>query len=952
MSSSGSGLFNRGGGSGNQNTMRGLVSFIADLRNARARELEEKRINKELANIRSKFKQGGLSGYDKKKYVCKLLYIYILGWNVDFGHLEAVNLVSATKYSEKQIGYLAVTLFLHEEHELLHLVVNSIRKDLADINELNNCLALHAIANVGGKEMGEALAFDVHRLLISPTSKPFVKKKAALTLLRLYRKAPSIVQAEWAERIISIMDDTDMGVALSVTSLVMKLAQDDPDQYKGSYVKAAQRLQKVVVEHECAGDYYYYKVPCPWIQVKLLRLMQYFPPSDDSHVRALIRESLQKIMDNAMEAPKNVQQNNAQNAVLFEAINLTIHLDTEQELMMQISSRLGKFIQSRETNVRYLGLEAMTHLAARSENLDPIKKHQSIIVGSLRDRDISVRRQGLDLLYSMCDTTNAKPIVGELLKYLQTADYAIREEMVLKIAILTEKYATDIQWYVDISLRLIAMAGDHVSDEVWQRIIMIVTNNDELQIYAASNILEYLRAEQCHEMLVKIGSYLLGEFGHLIADSPKCSPIEQFMALQSKFNGSSPSTRAMMLSAFIKFVNLFPEIKPQLLQAFKTYSHTLDSELQQRACEYLTLATMPTDDLLRTVMDEMPPFPERASALLSRLHSRQHNTTDKRTWVAGGKDANKDIKERNNTLKRTFSAGNPLNTTADAQSPTKANGSRTPADELAGLDWGTETKTPNFASADHLSPGWERGHARMLMVPEGILYEDGQIQVGVRSEYRGELGCIIMYFTNKSSFAINSFTTTLNNPSPDQIKIDVKSLPETTVQPSTQTQAMIMLEARTVFTQAPTIRISWLAGALQALTLQLPLAIHKYLEPASLSADDFFKRWKQIGGPGPREAQRIFSGKDVAPVPTRRILEGFKWGVLDDVDPNAKNFVCASVLHTSQAGKIGCLIRLEPNAGNGMYRLTIRATDESVPAVLMEAMEKRLALGEAPFYPP
>jgi hypothetical protein len=31
----------------------GLVSFIADLRNARARELEEKRINKELANIRS-----------------------------------------------------------------------------------------------------------------------------------------------------------------------------------------------------------------------------------------------------------------------------------------------------------------------------------------------------------------------------------------------------------------------------------------------------------------------------------------------------------------------------------------------------------------------------------------------------------------------------------------------------------------------------------------------------------------------------------------------------------------------------------------------------------------------------------------------------------------------------------------------------------------------------------
>jgi AP-2 complex subunit alpha len=149
-------------------SMRGLVQFIADLRNARARELEEKRINKELANIRQKFKEGGLNGYQKKKYVCKLLYVYIQGYEVDFGHLEAVNLISAKNYSEKQIGYLAVTLFLHEEHELLHLVVNSIRKDLLDHNELNNCLALHAVANVGGREMGGALSADVHRLLISP----------------------------------------------------------------------------------------------------------------------------------------------------------------------------------------------------------------------------------------------------------------------------------------------------------------------------------------------------------------------------------------------------------------------------------------------------------------------------------------------------------------------------------------------------------------------------------------------------------------------------------------------------------------------------------------------------------------------------------------------------------------------------------------------------------------
>ncbi len=630
--------------------------------------------------------------------------------------------------------------------------------------------------------------------------------------------------------------------------------------------------------------------------------------------------------------PKNVQQNNAQNAVLFEAINLVIHLDTEHNLMMQISSRLGKFIQSRETNVRYLGLEAMTHFAARAETLDPIKRHQPIILSSLRDRDISVRRKGLDLLYSMCDPSNSQSIVNELLKYLQTADFAIREEMVLKIAILTEKYATDVQWYVDISLRLIAMAGDHVSDEVWQRVIQIVTNNEELQVYAARNILDYVKGEECHETLVKIGGYLLGEFGHLIADRPKCSPIEQFLALQSKLPGCSTSTRALLLSSFIKFVNLFPEIKPQLLHVFRAYSHTLDSELQQRACEYLTLATLPTDDLLRTVCDEMPPFPERTSALLSRLHGKHAGSSDKRTWVVGGKDANSNPKEIELTQsappKRSFTAivngMNCASTPTDSGSKAVANGVNSTKTNgshgLDGLDMNgdkeKQTKAPNLASAAHLSPDWESGYRRLLFEDEGVLYEDSQIQVGLRTEYRGPLGCVIIYFSNRSSSPIASFTTTLDNPSPECLKIDTKSLPDSIIHPAGQAQQTVMFEAQSTFPDPPTIRISYLAGALQALTLQLPVVAHKFMHPAELSSEDFFKRWRQIGG-APREAQRVFGlvskGRSIDSDFTHRTAEQFRWGILKGVDPNQKNIVGASVLHTRKGGKFGCLLRLEPN---------------------------------------
>ena len=633
--------------------------------------------------------------------------------------------------------------------------------------------------------------------------------------------------------------------------------------------------------------------------------------------------------------PKNVQQNNAQNAVLFEAINLIIHLDTESELMVQISARLGKFITSRETNVRYLGLEAMTHLAARTETLDPIKKHQQIIMGSLRDRDISVRRQGLDLLYSMCDPSNSQPIVTELLKYLQTADYAIREEMVLKIAILTEKYATDIQWYVDISLRLIGMAGDHVSEEVWQRVIQIVTNNEELQVYAATNALQYVKQDHVHETLVKIGAYLLGEFGHLIADNKGCSPIEQFLALQSKMQGCSFSTCAIILSCFVKFVNLFPEIKPNLLQAFKYYSHSMDSELQQRACEYLELANAPDETLLQTVCDEMPPFPERASALLSRLHSKHSTTSDKRTWIVGGRSANADQSEVNlvnqpTGLKRSFTNAAPPNQhnkTRDVSSGSQVNGSATngaSTHDLAGIHMnGAETnveKPQPAGQGTHLSSGWEPGYQRLLMRAEGVLYEDPQVQIGIRSEYRAELGCIILYITNKFSSAIGSVTTSFDvpNSSSDALKSDVKSLPDTTIQPEAQAQQMVVFEAKNVFTDPPKMRLTYLSGALQALTLQLPIALHKYMLPTALSSEDFFKRWKQIGG-APREAQKVFGPKKDRKITrefTRKTVDGFNWGVLDSVDPNSKNMVGATVLSTSVGGKFGCLMRLEPNYDN------------------------------------
>lgn len=228
--------------------------------------------------------------------------------------------------------------------------------------------------------------------------------------------------------------------------------------------------------------------------------------SEDSTIRNVLNNVLKVIMETAgSDQVRNVQQGNASNAVLFEAISLAIHLDTTSPLVTMSANLLARFILSKETNVRYLGLDTMAHLAARADSLAPIKRQQKTIILSLRDKDISVRRRALDLLYSMCDVDNAETVVDELLRYLRVADYALREELVLKIAICTEKYATSYKWYVDTILQLISAAGDHVGDEVWYRVVQITTNTEDLQEYAAKAIFEHLKSPTAHESLVKIG---------------------------------------------------------------------------------------------------------------------------------------------------------------------------------------------------------------------------------------------------------------------------------------------------------------------------------------------------------------------------------------------------------------------------------------------------------------
>jgi AP-2 complex subunit alpha len=155
-----------------------------------------------MAKIRQKFQNKGLSGYDKKKYVWKLIYAHILGYEVEFGHEEALNLINAQKFTEKSSGYIAIGIMLNEKSNfrLFEKVINAIKVDLNCGNEVCEGLALATLGNIGFPELVPELADIVIKKSFHKDTNSYVRKRAIMCLLSFFRRNRSIYeQQKWVE---------------------------------------------------------------------------------------------------------------------------------------------------------------------------------------------------------------------------------------------------------------------------------------------------------------------------------------------------------------------------------------------------------------------------------------------------------------------------------------------------------------------------------------------------------------------------------------------------------------------------------------------------------------------------------------------------------------------------------------------------------------------------------
>ncbi|KAE8697032.1 AP-2 complex subunit alpha-2 [Hibiscus syriacus] len=785
-----------------------------------------------------------------------------------------------------------------------------------------------------------------------------------------------------------------------------------------------------------------------------MRALQYFPTIEDPNTRRTLFEVLQRILMGT-DVVKNVNKNNASHAVLFEALALVMHLDAEKEMLSQCVALLGKFIDVREPNIRYIGLEKMARMLIVADVQEIIKGHQAQIITSLKDSDIRLKymqlqlassktldmpsvpclkitiysflvmsfksdqlKRALDLLYGMCDVTNAKDIVEELLQYLSPANFAMREELSLKAAILAEKFAPDLSWYVDVILQLIEKAGDFISDDIWFCVVQFVTNNDDLQTYAAAKAKEYLDKPAVHEKMVKVCAYILGEYSHLLARRPGCSPKEIFSIIHEKLPTVRTTTIPILLSAYAKILmhTQPPDqvLRNQIWAIFTKYESCIDAEIQQRAVEYFALSQKGT--ALMDILAEMPKFPERQSSLIKKaedaegdtaeqsaikLHAQQqpsnalvvtnqHPANGAPPPISVGqlslvKAPSMDNTEDHNSIEQAPSQENVNISKVDPQAPS--------ADLLSDLLCPLAIEGPPGAAVQYehnAAPGLDSGPDASAIVPvaeetntiqpivniaerfrslclkdSDILYEDPYIQklrkadadfltknsFRLASKQSGELIMerLVLFLGNKNTSPLISAQALILPPT--HLKMELSLVPDT-IPPRAQVQCPLEIVNLQPSRAVAVLDFSYKFGTnMINVKLRLPALLNKFLQPISVSAEEFSPQWRSLEGP-PLKLQEVVRGVRPMALPEMaNLLHSFRLMISQGLDPNPNNLVASTIFCSEKTHGMLCLVRIETDpADRTMLRMTLASGDPTLTFELKESIKEHLV--SIPTVPP
>ncbi|TYJ23061.1 hypothetical protein E1A91_A08G165600v1 [Gossypium mustelinum] len=440
----------------------------------------------------------------------------------------------------KRTGYLAVTLFLNEDHDLIILIVNTIQKDLKSDNYLVVCVALNAVCKLINEETIPAVLPQIVELLAHP--KEAVRKKAIMALHRFYQKSPSSV-SHLVSNFRKRLCDNDPGVMGATLCPLFDLITNDVNSYKDLVISFVSIL-KQVAERRLPKAYDYHQMPAPFIQIKLLKILALLGSGDKQ-----ASENMYTVVGDIFR--KCDSSSNIGNAVLYECICCVSSIYPNPKLLESAADAISRFLKSDSHNLKYMGIDALGRLIKISPEI--AEQHQLAVIDCLEDPDDTLKRKTFELLYKMTKSTNV------------------------------EQFAPSNQWFIQVAHNLMRLIAEGFGEDD-------NTADSQLRSSAVESYLYILGEPKLPSVFLQVICWVLGEYG--TADGKySASYITGKLCDVAEAYSNDETVKAYAVTALMKIyafeiaagrmVDMLPECH-SLMEEFLA-SHSTD--LQQRAYE-------------------------------------------------------------------------------------------------------------------------------------------------------------------------------------------------------------------------------------------------------------------------------------------------------------------------------------------------------------------------------
>nr|XP_020514600.1 AP-4 complex subunit epsilon-1 isoform X1 [Labrus bergylta] len=557
-----------------------LGNLIRGITELTSKHEEEKLIQRELTSIKEQVSSPNTSMRQMKELMVRATYCEMLGYEASFSYIHAIKLAQQGTALEKRVGYLAVSLFLNEDHELLLLLVNTVLKDLQSTNLIEVCMALTVVSQMFPKDMIPAILPLVEEKLNHP--KEIIRRKAVLALYKFYQIAPNQVQ-HIHNKFRKALCDKDPGVMTASLHIYLQMIKENPEGYK-DLTASVVTILKQVVGGKLPMDFNYHSVPAPWLQIQLLRILSLLGKNDHS-----TSEIMYEVLDESLRRAE--MNHNITYAILYECVKCIYTIHPKSELLEKAAKCIGNFVLSQKINLKYLGLKALTYVVQQDPRL--ALQHQMTIIECLDHPDLIIKRETLELLFRITNAQNVTVIVEKMLEFLRISkdDYTTTD-LVGKVAELAEKYAPDNEWFIETMNTVFSVGGDVMQPDIPNSFLKLlsegfdsVEEDRKLRQFAVDSYVSLLQGGpgKLPQRFLQVISWVLGEYSHLSEELDPATVLSLLSKLLDSKNTSS-ETKSWVLVAMTKLcegragVSVAREVS-------ETYSSSLDTALRQRAQE-------------------------------------------------------------------------------------------------------------------------------------------------------------------------------------------------------------------------------------------------------------------------------------------------------------------------------------------------------------------------------